>query len=312
MTMKEPATGGGAFGLDVPAGLATVIGALPFRTVAEVSRFVLERIPRLVAAPPVVLDSEHLDGNSDGVDAIAQLRVFLTTLAGRVEPIVLSLTGPVTVDLDLRRHGATAAEGDARAVRAVMAGASRMLDAADELVPGAEVLLVLDEPALANSMHPTFPISPDEVTALEARIVSGLSNRSRVGVQVNGRADWAGLISSGIAVLGAPVTAQIETAAAEISAFLERGGVIAWGAVPIDEPLGSSADRLWGRLSGLWAELVRAGTDPQLLRERSIITTTGGLGSFGVSQAERIVSLTQDLASRVWRQAKGLQLGIGA
>jgi len=312
MTMLEPATGGGAFGLDVPAGLATVIGALPFRTVTEVSRFVLQRIPRLVAAPPVTLDSDHLDGSRDGVDAIAQLRLFLSSMTGRVEPIVLNLTGPVTVDLDLRRHGATAAEGAARAVDVVLERARRMLDATDEIVPDAAVLLVLDEPGLTNSMHPTFPVGPDEITHIEAQVVTGLSARSKIGVQVNGRADWAGLIRSGIGVLGAPVTAQLETAAGEIAAFLENGGIIAWGAVPTNEPLGSSADRLWVRLSALWVELVRGGTDPQLLRERSIITTAGGLGSHGVSQVECVVALTQDIASRVWRQVKGIHLSIGA
>lgn len=312
MLMQYGATGGGGFGLDLPAGLSTVIGALPFRSVAEVSRFVLDRIPRLVSAPPITLDAEHPQGVRDGVDPIAQLRLFLMSMAGRAEPIVLNLTGPVTVDLDLRRHGATATEGARRAVELVVDRARLMLDAAEEFVPAADVLLVLDEPGLENSMHPTFPIGPDEITRLEAQIVDHLSSRSRVGVRVSGRADWAGLLRSGIAVLGAPVTAQLESAGAEIGAFLERGGVIVWGAVPTDEPLGASAERLWKRLSLLWSELVRGGTDPQLLRERSIITIAGGLGGFGVSQTERVVALTQDLASRVWRQAKGLQLSIGA
>jgi hypothetical protein len=120
------------------------------------------------------------------------------------------------------------------------------------------------------------------------------------------------LLRTSIAVLGAPVTAQLETAAAELARFLERGGVIAWGAVPTDEPLGTSADRLWRRLSALWCELVGAGIDPRVLREQSIITTAGELSSFGVSQAERAIGLAQDLASRVFRQARGLHLSIGA
>jgi len=172
--------------------------------------------------------------------------------------------------------------------------------------------MVLDEPGLANSMHPTFPLDEDEVQELVGEVVHDLSPGAAVGVRVDGRADWSMLLRTGIAVLGAPVTAQLETAAAELARFLERGGVVAWGAVPTDEPLGTSADRLWRRLSALWCELVGEGIDPRLLRERSIITTAGELSSFGTSQAERAIALAQDLASRVFRQARGLHLSIGA
>jgi hypothetical protein len=97
-----------------------------------------------------------------------------------------------------------------------------------------------------------------------------------------------------------------------LSAFLRDGGFIAWGAVPVDEPLGASADRLWKRLSALWAELSRLGIDPLLLRERSIITPTADLGAFGVSQAERVIRLTAELSEKVFRQVVGARLSIGA
>jgi hypothetical protein len=108
------------------------------------------------------------------------------------------------------------------------------------------------------------------------------------------------------------VTAQLETAAVELGRFLESGGIIAWGAVPVDEPLGQSAERLWRRLSDLWCELTRLGIDPLLLRERSIITPAAGLGNFGTSQAERILALAEDLATRVLHQTLGVRLSIGA
>ena len=133
-----------------------------------------------------------------------------------------------------------------------------------------------------------------------------------VGVQVNGRADWAMLLRTGIGVLGAPVSARLDTAAAELARFLESGGFIAWGAVPVDEPLGSSSERLWKRLSAMWSELARLGLDPMLIREHSIITPAAGVGDFGVSQAERILRLTSDLSERVFNQVIGARLSIGA
>jgi len=301
--------------MTMPFGVATVLGSLPFRTVAETSRFMLDLVPRLVAVPLVSVMSAPARAIADEAgepDPLVAFRAFLATLSGRVEPIVLSVTGPVTVLMDLRRDGLGGIGASETATDLVESRAHAMLDAASELVPGAPVLLVLDEPALANSMHPTFPIDSDEISAMVAEVVTDVGDAATVGVKVDGRADWAMLLKSGIGLLGAPVSAHLETAGAEVAAFLERGGLIAWGAVPTNEPLGTNADRLWRRLNALWCDLIRAGTDPQLLRERSIITTAGELGSFGVSQAERAIALAQDLASRVVRQAFGMHLSIGA
>ena len=58
--------------------------------------------------------------------------------------------------------------------------------------------------------------------------------------------------------------------------------------------------------------LAQAGLDPLLLRERSIITPTSGLGNFGISQAERVMRLTGELSERVFNQVVGARLSIGA
>jgi hypothetical protein len=289
----------------MPVGLATVIGARP--------GVALDLSPRLPSAPPVELDADVLapiDG--DGV-----LVAFLRAMRGRTEPIVLSLTGPVTLDLDLRRRGVGVEDAARTATIAVSRAASSLLDTVQRIVPGAGVLLFLQEPVLANSMHPTFPLGSEEIAALVSDVVDEVDRTHPgddvvVGVQVDGRADWAMLLRTGIGALAAPISAQLETAAPEIDRFLQAGGIVAWGAVPVDEPLGLSVDRLWKRLSDLWCELSRRGIDPLLLRERSIITPSADLGNFGISQAERIVALTEELATRVLRQSLGVRLSIGA
>ena len=286
------------------AGLATVFGAMPLLSPSDLSLFVLDRMPQLAPAP-------FLAEADDGV-GLERVREFLTGLAGRVDPVVMSLTGPVTVGLGLRRDGVTPEAAGRRAASDVGRRARTLVDAAHELVPDAPVVVVLDEPGLANSMHPTFPMGSREITDLVDSVADDLGDEATIGVSVNGRADWAAILSSSIRFLGAPVSAPLETVAVELSAFLDRGGVIAWGAVPTNEPMGTSTDRLWRRLSELWTVLVRAGVDPVLLRERSIITTAGDLGGFGAAQTERAILLTQDLAARVIRQVRGLRLSVGA
>lgn len=291
---------------ELPAGLATVLGALP--------QLVLDRLPRLPSAELVVDLSSDEARSTLGLDDVAlePVAAFFESVRGRVEPIVLSLAGPVTQGLALMDAGMDRPEALGFARTAVEHRGRRLLDLAARALPAAPVLLFLSEPGLANSMHPSFPLEPGEIEGLVTDVVAPLSERAMVGVTVEGRADWSMLLGTGISLLGAPVTAHLESAAAELARFLEGGGFIAWGAVPTDEPLGASAERLWRRLSALWGELVSVGLDPLLLRDRSIITASSGLAGFGVSQAERVIGLAQDLADRVLTQTVGARLSIGA
>ena len=290
--------------------MSTVIGDRPSGAA--------EALPKLPSAPPIVLDAAHLDAASlDHPRGLESGVVpFLRRLRGRRDPVVLSMTGPVTVDVDLRRRGLGVDEAARLANDAVATVAQHLLDAAARLLPGAPVFLFLQEPALANSMHPTFPLAPGEIGDLVAGVVDEVEDDAPgdvvVGVQVDGRADWSVLLRTGIGALAAPITGHLETAAAELARFLEAGGIMAWGAVPVDEPLGQSVERLWRRLSELWCELSSRGIDPLLLRERSIITPSASIGNFGITQAERILALTEELATRVLHQTLGVRLSIGA
>ncbi|MEZ5323218.1 MAG: hypothetical protein R2698_14330 [Microthrixaceae bacterium] len=131
-------------------------------------------------------------------------------------------------------------------------------------------------------------------------------------MRVPGRADWAALFETGISVLCAPLDAGLESSAVELDGFLRRGGTVAWGAVPVDEPLGMGVDRLWRRLASHWASLVEEGLDPELLRERSLITPAASLAGFGISQTERVLRLTSELSRRVYTHMAGGRISVGA
>jgi hypothetical protein len=81
------------------------------------------------------------------------------------------------------------------------------------------------------------------------------------------------LLQSGPQILSLPVDGgRAELAGGTLADYLERGGWIAWGAVPTDRPVGSTVDRLWRQLSLLWCDLVGAGCDPARLRTQALIT----------------------------------------
>lgn len=289
--------GGGAVRIDRLAGLSTVIGSLP-APLQAVS-------PRFLSTAAVELDASHLEVRVDPTDG-------LEGLDAAPQEVVVPLTGPVTLGLDLGRHGRSPEEAAALAVTTVQRVGHQVVAWVQRRFPEVTPVVFLEEPALVNSMHPTFPLGPAQVESILAEVVGGLSGSALVGLRVPGRADWSLLLRTGIGALAAPITAHLETASTELGRFLKSGGIMVWGAVPTDEPLGMSADRLWRRLVALWGELVRRGLDPVLLRDRSIIAPVAELGAFGASQAERVLNLSQNLAARLLHQSPPARRSLGA
>jgi hypothetical protein len=120
------------------------------------------------------------------------------------------------------------------------------------------------------------------------------------------------VIDAGPDLLSLPVDAAVNLDGAALGVFFDRGGQVAWGAVPTDRPLGERDDVHWRALSELWCDLNRAGADPLLLRDRSLITPACGLANHTEAQATRIFGLVRHMAERVEDQAAAARLSAGA
>jgi methionine synthase II (cobalamin-independent) len=316
-----------------PAGLSTGIGSLPHAEAAAAARFALQWTPKLPAAPSlprrsptegmvaqaawgisgvtVLPDGSLLvaDGGIDpeapltdpGVDGepFVTLRTFLRAINGRVAPFKLQLTGPVTLGLALHAVGVEAPHAFSLAQEAVTGRVRAALQTARRAAPGATPVMFLDEPGLTAMLDPGFPFDPDDTLDLVSSVMAVVEERAIAGLHCCGRADWQAVLQAGPQILSLPVGAGITAHAGALAGFLDRGGWVAWGAVPTDGPLIDSADVLWRRLRVEWDALALAGCDPVLLRERAILTPACGLVGFEVHQAEQVAGLVNALASRL-------------
>ncbi len=330
----------------LPQGLSTSIGSLPHTDPRAAATFVLERQPRLPAAPslpqrsPVermvsqaawgipgvrVLDDGSLDVDEHAIDPrspltepgidgapFVALRAFLGAVAGRHGPIKLQLTGPVTLGIALASVGVPTERAFAMAGTAVRARARALLAAAQETAPMAPLVVFVDEPGLTAAMHPGFPLEPNRTIDLVSSVLATLEPHALTGLHCCGDADWRVALQAGPQILSLPVGAGAADHAGALGAFLERGGWIAWGAVPTTGPLGSTPERLWQHLSAEWCALTQGGCDPVLLREQAMITPACGMATHDESQADLIVSLTNQVARRLQTQAQGMRLTVGA
>jgi len=316
-----------------PPGLSTGIGSLPHDDPDDAARFTLEAHPRLPAAPSLprrsategmiaqaawgitgvsVLEDGSLlvdeaavdpevplgDPGVDGEPFVA-LRAFLTAIEGRVAPFKVQLTGPVTLGLALHACGVATDRAFGVARLAVTARIRAVLHLARQLAPGATPVMFLDEPGLTAALDPGFPLDLDDALDLVSSAMAVVEDTAIAGLHCCGRADWQAVLQAGPQILSLPVGAGAVEHAGALAGFLERGGWIAWGAVPTDGPLIESADVLWRRLWTEWEGLSAAGCDPSLLREQAIITPACGMVGLDPFQAGQVAGLAAHLAQRL-------------
>lgn len=332
--------------IDLAHGLATSIGSLPHADARAAATFVLERQPRLPAAPSLpnrsgmermvaqaawgiagvtVLPDGSLEVDDPAIDPRAPLtdagilgepfvglRAFLGAVAGRRGPIKLQLTGPVTLGIALHSIGVPAARAFAVAGAAVRARARALVNAARETAPMAPLVVFVDEPGLTAAMQRGFPLDPNRTIDLVSSALAALEPHAITGLHCCGPADWRVVLQAGPQILSLPLDMGAVEHSGAISAFLENGGWVAWGAIPTTGPLGATPERLWQQLSSEWCGLTQGGCDPVQLREQALITPACGLATHGDGQADLVLSLTNQVARRLETQAHGMRLTVGA
>jgi hypothetical protein len=334
--------------IDLPVGVSSAIGSLPHLDMDDAVELAIGSQPVLPAAPslpkraPVegmipqaawgiagvlvlpdgsllvdeaAVDPEApIDGGIDG-EPFASLRAFLAAVAGRSGPFKLQLTGPVTLGLALHAVGVPAARAFAVAARAVDARVHEVLAAVRSGTPDARPIVFLDEPGLTAALEPGFPLGVDDTLDLVSgrlAAIEGAEGGALAGLHCCGRADWPVVLAAGPQMLSLPVEAGAADHPGAVADFLDRGGWLAWGAVPTDRPLGETAEILWRRLVAEWGALAAAGCDPRRLVEQAMITPACGLVGLDVAQAAHVLVLTNLLAQRVADRATELGVTLGA
>ena len=173
----------------------------------------------------------------------------------------------------------------------------------NRLFPGIKTILFFDEPSLSSFGSAFSGLNREDVIhslneCFEA--VKGLK-----GVHCCGNTDWSVLLSTDLDILSFDAYGFFETLALypkELKAFLERGGILAWGIVPTNEEvLKEDAQSLVKRLQNGINTLISKGIDQTLL-QRAIITPSCGTASLPVPLAEQVCKLTAEISKRLGRE----------
>ena len=170
---------------------------------------------------------------------------------------------------------------------------------------GLPAIVFIDEPALAGLGSSSFiSISLDEIGRDLGEVIEAIQQAGGyAGIHVCANTDWEFMLSLDLDILSFYAHAYFErlaTSKTKVHAFLERGGIIAWGGVPTseaDQILAESAESL----VALWESHADMLADNRWTRKnllaQTLITPSCGTGSLSFDIAKRVLELTRDVSA---------------
>jgi hypothetical protein len=166
---------------------------------------------------------------------------------------------------------------------------------------GREALIFIDEPGLTGYGSAFSTLSAETVLKALGQAVETAKSQgpAAIGCHVCGNTDWGLLSQAGLDVLNFDAFNHLEPFCLyprELSAFLAKGGYVAFGLVPTEDfkpemTAKDLLDRLWAGLKPLWRRV-----DRDLLTQRSLLSTSCGLGSLPPESARAIFRLLAQTA----------------
>jgi hypothetical protein len=164
-----------------------------------------------------------------------------------------------------------------------------------------DVLIFIDEPVLSAIGTSTYiGVDNSEVLRLLSELVAYIKSlRGITGIHCCSKADWSLVLSTGLDILNFDAyffCDGITLYRDEIRAFIDNGGIIAWGIVPTTDIIRKlTLQDLIGQLEQGLTSLERLDISREKLRRQILLTPSCGTGSMEVSDALRVFSLLKDL-----------------
>jgi hypothetical protein len=143
----------------------------------------------------------------------------------------------------------------------------------NDLFPGIPTIILFDEPSLSSFGSAFSGLNREDVVRSLNECFDAVKGLK--GTHCCGNTDWSVLLSTHLDILSFDAYDYLETLSLypkDLKAFLQRGGILAWGIVPTSEAvLKEDAQSLVKRFKEGLERLSKKGIDQTLL-QRAILT----------------------------------------
>jgi methionine synthase II (cobalamin-independent) len=170
---------------------------------------------------------------------------------------------------------------------------------------GEKVICFIDEPTLSSFGSSVYiHVTQEQVVSKLSAVVEALHQEGAiVGVHVCGNSEWTMLMDAEVDILNFDAYTYgegIALYASQVSQYLEKGGILAWGIVPTNAAIAEeTAASLERKLAERVEHLAEHGVDRDLIWQQTLITPSCGMGSMTEADAERVLDTLRELALRV-------------
>lgn len=173
--------------------------------------------------------------------------------------------------------------------------------------PNTTPIIFIDEPSISQLGTSAFiTISKEDVVSVLKEVSDVIqANGALSAIHCCGKCDWTVPIESGVSILnldGFFFAQNLSLFSSEVSAFLNRGGIIAWGIVPtLDKEAleRSTLDSMVQKFEEAINYLIEKGIDKDLLLSQSMVTPSCGAGSLTVELSQKAMDLVKNLSTKL-------------
>ncbi len=166
-----------------------------------------------------------------------------------------------------------------------------------------QTIVFVDEPYLASFGSAYVAVERDQVIALIEEVFAGLQGLK--GIHCCGNTDWSLLLSTSLDILNFDAFNFAETLSlypGALRAFLDRGGMIAWGIVPVASDaavMTAAVGDLISRLDAAMKLIESKGVPLDAMLAASLVTPACGMGTLSERAAERALDLVGQVSQRM-------------
>ncbi|MBU1205625.1 MAG: hypothetical protein KKH04_01655 [Proteobacteria bacterium] len=166
-------------------------------------------------------------------------------------------------------------------------------------------MVTLGEPTLGMMSSPFGSISEEDVIQVLNDFFQNVQGIPCVHCCSN--MDWPQLMKSHTQVINFDAYQYADKMALypkELAAFFEKGGMLAWGIVPVSPEIlpSESKEQLVERLEEGIRRLTERGIDQQKLLDRSFVTPCCTTATLSKEQAEQVFHFTQNISGEMRRR----------
>jgi methionine synthase II (cobalamin-independent) len=162
-----------------------------------------------------------------------------------------------------------------------------------------QTIIMVDEPYMSSFGSAFVSLSKEQVITAMEEVFAGIEGLK--GVHCCGNTDWSLLLSTTVDIVNLDAYQYADALALypdEVSAFLGRGGIIAWGIVPASEQVHEeTVDSLSEQFHQALALFTDKGLHLDDLLGSALVMPSCGCGSLPVETAERVLELTGELST---------------